>query len=252
MNPFVIMEQHKDKFTQNDLLIYQAIQEKPEQVTYMSTSKLAETIGISQPALTRFIKGLGYMRYQDFRSDITKWLARRDSAERSSRMTYFDRLDELLREAEQILTEEYMDDLARFLLNSNHIFASGIMKSMSPAYLLQYLMRKHNRFIYPVPTDSLIDVADHLDSDDLMILFSVSAQPELMDKVTGTNGKVLLITTNPAHNYQDVVTRTVVLPFLPPNPELCSVSPVLFCVFAELLDAAAGRILEREETEYPL
>jgi hypothetical protein len=32
----------------------------------------------------------------------------------------------------------------------------------------------------------------------------------------------------------------------------CSVSPVLFCVFAELLDAAAGRILEREETEYRL
>ena len=249
MNPFLIMEQHKDKFTQNDLRIYQAILEKPEQVTYQSTSKLAENLGVSQPALTRFIKGLGYAKYQDFRSDITTWLARRDSSEASSRMTYFERLDQLLKETEQVLTEEYMDDLAAFMLSCDRIFSSGIMKSMSPAYLLQYLMRKHDRFVFPVSTDSLIDVADHLNTNDLVILFSVSAQPELMDKVKGTDGKVLLITTNAAHNYQDVVTRTVVLPFLPPSPELCSVSPVLFSVFAELLDAAAGRILHREETE---
>ena len=247
MNPFVIMEQRKDKFTQNDLRIYQAILEKPEQVTYQSTSKLAENIGISQPALTRFVKALGYTKYQDFRSDITAWIARRDTADSSSRMTYFERLDQLLKEAEQVLTEEYMDELADYILNARHIFASGIMKSMSPAYLLQFLMRKHDRFIYPVPTDSLIDVADHLDSDDLLILFSVSAQPELMDKVKDTNGKVLLITTNAAHNYQDVVTKTVVLPFLPPSPELCSVSPVLFSVFAELLDASVGRKAHKQE-----
>ena len=65
--------------------------------------------------------------------------------------------------------------------------------------------------------------------------------PELMDKATGTSGKVLLVTTNAAHKYQDIVTRTVVLPYLPPSPELCPVSPVLFSVFAELLDAAVAR-----------
>ena len=32
-----------------------------------------------------------------------------------------------------------------------------------------------------------------------------------------------------------MVDRTVVLPFLPPDPETCSVSPVLFDVFVELL-----------------
>ena len=112
---------------------------------------------------------------------------------------------------------------------------------MSPAYLLQYLMRKNDMFVFPVSTDSLIDTADHLNPDDLMILFSVSAQPELMDKVKGTSGKVLLVTTNATHKYQDIVTRTVVLPYLPPDPELCPVSPVLFSVFAELLDAAVAR-----------
>ena len=241
MNPFLIMEQHKDSFTQNDLRIYQAILENPAQVTYQSTSKLAENLGVSQPALTRFIKGLGYAKYQDFRSDITMYLAKRGNAEDTQRMTYFERLEQLLKETEQILTDDYMDDLAELLLSADHIFASGIMKSMSPAYLLQYLMRKNDMFVFPVPADSLSDTADHLNPDDLMILFSVSAQSELMDKVKGTCGKVLLVTTNAAHRYQDIVTRTVVLPYLPPSPELCPVSPVLFSVFAELLDAAVSR-----------
>jgi hypothetical protein len=45
----------------------------------------------------------------------------------------------------------------------------------------------------------------------------------------------MLVTTNVSHSYQDVVDRTVVLPFLPPDPETCSVSPILFDVFVELL-----------------
>ncbi len=246
MNPFLIMEQHKENFTQNDLRIYQAIVENPEQVTYQSTSKLAENLGVSQPALTRFIKGLGYARYQDFRSDITAWLATRTAAD-TSRMSYFERLDALLKEAEQVLTEERMKEAASLILNCDRIFASGIGKSMTPAYLLQSLMRKHDRFVYPVLLDSLNDTAEHMSSNDIIILFSVSAQPELMNRVTSTEGKILLITTNAAHKYKDIVTQTLVLPYLPPNPELCSISPLLFNVFAELLDETVGRMIHEQQ-----
>ena len=63
-----------------------------------------------------------------------------------------------------------------------------------------------------------------------------------MDRIKGTSANILLITCNAAHNYQNSVSRTVVLPFLPPDPELCSVSPVLFDMFVELLDSAITRI----------
>lgn len=241
MNPFLVMEQHKENFTQNDLRIYQAILEKPEQVTYQSTSKLAEILGVSQPALTRFIKGLGYAKYQDFRSDITAYLATRTNTEDTCRMSYFERLEQLLKEAEQVLTEDYMNDLAGMILKANRICATGIMKSAAPAFLLQALMRKHDCFVEPVLSDSLRDTADHLTENDLIIVFSVSAQGEIMEKLSGTDAGILLVTANAAHRYQDVVTRTVVLPYLPPDPELCPVSPVLFSVFAELLDAAVSR-----------
>ena len=79
----------------------------------------------------------------------------------------------------------------------------------------------------PATTDTASPVA--------RLVFSVSAQAEVMDCVKGTQGKVMLVTTSVSHPYQSIVDRTVVLPFLPPDPETCSVSPVLFDVFVELL-----------------
>lgn len=61
-------------FTPNGLLIYEAIPANPERVIHMATSALAEVCGVSQPALSRFIKNLGYSRYQDFRAEwISAW-----------------------------------------------------------------------------------------------------------------------------------------------------------------------------------
>lgn len=236
MNPFINMEQHKDQFTQNELRIYHAIMAKPELVIYQSTNKLAETFGVSQPALTRFIKVLGYARYQDFRSDITAWLARQDKSDNPDRLTYFERLERLVFETEQILTDDYMMELADYLLGFPRIFATGIGKSDSPARLLQYLSRKNNIFVHNCSLDVLSELSDHLEPSDLLIVFSISAQSEIMEKIKMTNGKIMLITTNAQHKYKTAVDRTIVLPYLPPDPETSSVSPVLFDIFIELLD----------------
>jgi hypothetical protein len=57
----------------------------------------------------------------------------------------------------------------------------------------------------------------------------------------------MLITTNAFHNYRDTVDQTVVLPYLPPDPEDSSVSPVLFDIFVELLDKYIAKKLNRKE-----
>ena len=250
MDPFLNMEQHKSQFTQNDLRIYRAIAEKPEQVTYQSTIKLAEALGVSQPALTRFIKVLGYRRYQDFRSDITAWLARRNESADPDRLPYFERFQRLMEEAEQVLTDAYMEELARYVLGFSRIFATGIGKSMQPAHLLQNLLRKNNILVHPCPLDMLNEFADHMETSDLLIVFSVSAQPEIMERAKVTNGKILLVTTNALHPYQKAVDRTVALPYLPPDPEACQVSPILFDIFAELLDSYISKqLLDASDTE---
>lgn len=236
MNPLLNMEQHKDLFTQNDLTIYYAILENPEQVIHQSTSKLAEALGVSQPALTRFIKTIGYKKYQDFRSDLTSWLAKQKKTEGPGRLTYFDRLYSLLGEVEQILTDSLISELASYVLSFSRIFASGIGKSLQPAQLLQTLSRKDFLHLTVCPLDTLNEYADYLKESDLMIIFSVSAQHDILERLKGTQGKVLLITTNAFHGYEQFVDRTVVLPYLPPNPETCSVSPIAFDIFVELLE----------------
>ena len=52
MDPIQAMTQHKAEFTKNDQQIYEAIMANPDQVTYQSTTKLAEACGVSQSAPT--------------------------------------------------------------------------------------------------------------------------------------------------------------------------------------------------------
>ena len=87
MNPLQLMEMHRSDFTPNDLVIYQAILENPDQVVYKTTSRLAEDCGVSQPALSRFVKTLGYNRYQDFRADVSTGLLCRPSRQRKALTT---------------------------------------------------------------------------------------------------------------------------------------------------------------------
>ena len=235
MDPIQNMEQHKGQFTRNDRIIYDAIMRNPDQITYQSTSELAKACGVSQPALSRFVKMLGYARYQEFRSEMTAWVARQQVAADPNRLFYFERLQCLMDAAERVLTDELMRDLAAYVRGCDRLLATGIGKSLHPALLLQALSRKLDLLVHVCPLDVVREYADHMRANDLLVVFSVSTRPELMEKVKATQGKVLLVTTNPAHDYQGVVDRTVVLPFLPPDPETSSVSPVLFDVFVELL-----------------
>ena len=107
MNVIQIMEQKKTEFTPNDQLIYQKISKDPGKIVQMTTSALSDACGVSQPALTRFVKGLGYTRYQDFRADLIAWLAEQRTQQMPDcdHLEYFSVMNQLLREAEKILTD---------------------------------------------------------------------------------------------------------------------------------------------------
>lgn len=237
MNPFLVMEQHKADFSQNDLVIYQTIRDNPGQVTYKTISRLAEDCGVSQPAISRFVHGLGYARYQDFRSDLIAYLAAqsRSADQNANRLGYFNVLYQTLQEAEQLLTADYLRELAAYVCGFDRIYAAGILKSGQPAQLLEQLMRKSRRSVQAVTRDALADVAAYMGENDLLMLFSVSGSSQLMDQVSEANGKVLLITANPNYNNAQAVDRAILLPYVTTDPEESSVSPILFDVFVELL-----------------
>jgi hypothetical protein len=96
-------------------------------------------------------------------------------------------------------------------------------------------MRKNQIFVHTVPNDSIAELSDYLDKNDLLIIFSVHAQGTSVEPVINTKAKIMLVTANPNHSYQSRVNKNVVLPFVSIDPESSSVSPVLFNIFVELL-----------------
>jgi len=237
MNPFQSMEARKPLFTPNDLLIYETISSNPERVIHMTTSALAEVCGVSQPALSRFIKNLGYSRYQDFRAELISCLAKRNekSAQGSGHLRYFNKLYQVLNEAENLLTAEFMQDILAYICRFDKVFATGVGKSYHPAQLLQILSYKTGRNIQAIPQDILLEASEYLSGSDLLIIFSAAGVSHIERDVGRVGGKILLVTANPNHNLSDRADRTVVLPYALPDPESSSISPVLFDIFVELL-----------------
>lgn len=237
MTPLQLMEAHKADFTPNDLLIYHAIRDNPAQVTYKTISRLAADCGVSQPALSRFVKTLGYSRYQDFRSELTAWLALQSEqeAQGTNHLGYFHQLYQLLQETEKVLTVGYLEELARYMESHRTILATGLAKSFQPAQLFEILMRKKTRHVHAIPYDFLGESVDYMEEDDLLLLFSVSGRSQIMQEIRHAKGKVMLVTANPNLLKDVSIDRTVVLPCLTSDPESSSISPVLFDIFVELL-----------------
>lgn len=237
MNPFQLMELHKEQFTPNDLLIYETIMKNPDHIVRMTTSTLAEECGVSQPALSRFVKGLGYTRYLDFRTDLSTYLAQQTDLANSGshELGYFHKLYQVLDSAEKLLTHDYMKELAAYINGFDHVYATGLSKSFHPAELMEILARKYKKSIHAVRRDNLNELTDFMEEDDLLIVFSVSGRYSIMKRAAQANGKVLLVTTNPLHECRESVDRVVLLPYVMPDPETSSVSPILFDIFVELL-----------------
>lgn len=237
MDPMQLMELRRDRFTQNDQLIYKTILANPQMVVSKTTSDLAAECGVSQPALSRFVKSLGYMRYRDFRSDLVAWLTEQAANEESpdERRPYFNTLFGTLEAAEKALDDASMRDLASYVCGHKRVYASGTGKSFQPAKLFEIIMRRNRRGVHAVASDEINELGDYMDEGDLLVLFSVSGRRSNIQDAAQTNGNLLLVTANPAYDCAQAIDRAVVLPYRGTDAETSSVSPVLFDVFVELL-----------------
>jgi len=237
MNVMETMEQHKVDFTPNDQLIYDHVIKNPEEIVSLTTSLLAEKCGVSQPALSRFVKGLGYARYQDFRTDFVAMLAQQRGRRTGvgGHLDYFSTIYQVLPRLEGLLTDEYLRELAAYVNSFDRVFATGVAKSGQPAFLLEQLMFKTNRFFHAVPADLLGETCDSMGERDLLIIFSLNCRHASFEALDGTDGKILLVTTDGATKQDRFADKRIVLPYAPPNPEESAVSPVMFDMLVELL-----------------
>ena len=63
-------------------------------------------------------------------------------------LDYFSTIYQVLPRLEGLLTDEYLRELAAYVNSFDRVFATGVAKSGQPAFLLEQLMFKTNRFFH--------------------------------------------------------------------------------------------------------
>ncbi len=237
MNLLQKMQENKSNFTKNDLKIYDKIISDPGGIAFMSTTDLAEHCGVSQPAVTRFIKSLGYEKFQDFRAELVSYLAKySDNAEESKlRQPYFTRLFATIESIEQTLTKDYMEELAKYVLKHKRLFVVGRAKSRYPAELFAVLVRKIGLVATVLDIHEAPGVSNLMEKEDLMIFFSANGQPEIFKQILTDDGDLMIVTAAYSSNKMRHNDKLVKLPYITKNPEESSISPIGFSIFVELL-----------------
>ena len=237
MDVMETMAAHRERFTPNDELIYQQVTADPSGAATLSTSLLAERCGVSQPALTRFVKTLGYARYQDFRTELVAWIVAREAQDtrEGERLPYFAVIRRQLDQLETLFTDAYLRDLADYNRSFDRVFAVGVTKSHQPALLLEQLMIKADRPYHAIEVGLLDEISDAMTGRDLIIVFTLSQHHPAYHVLSSTSGKVLLATATANGSLSKLADRQVIFPTATANPEKSAISPVLFNAFVELL-----------------
>ena len=237
MNLLQKMQEHQANFTKNDQKIYETIISDPGGIAFQSITDLAELCGVSQPAITRFIKSLGYERYQEFRAELVSYLARYsdNTEDNKSRQPYFTRLAATMDSIEQYLTKDLMTDLAKYVLSHDRIFVVGRGKSRYPAELFAVLIRKLGLIATVIDDNEASVISELMSKNDLMIFFSANGQPEVFKRILAEQGDLMIVTAAYTSNDLRKNDRLIKLPYITKNPEESSISPIGFSVFVELL-----------------
>lgn len=72
------LESHSPGFSKNDKKISDFMQDNLTEIPNLTIVNFAKKVGVSNPAISRFIRFLGYKSYSDFKVEVSKSLAEKD------------------------------------------------------------------------------------------------------------------------------------------------------------------------------
>lgn len=216
MDIFSLMESKKDSFSKTDRLIYNSVNKFPDEFATASLNNIIEHRGFSQPSLTRFAKKLGFSGFNEFQYQFRRDLLETPSPESSkSRPDIY--ADEL-RLADQVLTDELLEDLTKRLLTSTAVYCYGTSLSRMPGeFLAESLRILGVRNIQSLPADAL---AVPYQSTDLYLCFSAHSGHYCAESVSNMakaehRPYAVLVTMNPKHPLRSKFDQIIVFPEAP-------------------------------------
>lgn len=212
MDIFELMESHKNQFSSTDMRIYENIRKFPDTFADEKISIIVEKMGISQAALTRFSKRLGFDGFNVFQYQFRTDFQKANDAHSDSETNYY---GEYLKSVEQSISKKQLNTLIEHISSCQNILLAGSNLSNIPAKYFQYSMNFTSykpSFVF-YPSEGTIPVT----SEDVFILYSVNSGLAFKEYLKGIRKKesypyCVLITFSKKHVLSKYFDEVVVLP----------------------------------------
>lgn len=174
-NIFDRMENMKDQFTPIDQQIYQIFIEDPDFISQSTTTAIAERCGVSQSAVSRFCRKLGFHSFSDLKMAFARSLAvyefpsKKLPKEDDSLAHY---MNDLFIETEKTAATDSIKNLAKSICVADHIYLLGAGKSAVIAQYLSVLLLRLRLKTFYIPQGKDLEILHITTNKDLAIVFS--------------------------------------------------------------------------------
>lgn len=213
MNLFEHMDAMASSFTKTDHYIYTQCKKFTTDFAENSLATITQNHNISQPALTRFAKKLGFNGFNEFQFALAMQIQEGtlEGKEKTPAQSYA----EALIETERVLNNKVLVPVLDILKNCKDVYATGAHLSSLPArymdYSLKVISTVHSEFL------SLDAIQSNYPENSVLFLFSVETgfNYQTLFKNRDKHSKnpyIILITLNPKHPLRNKVNHTIVLP----------------------------------------
>jgi len=178
LDPISLMKSMASTFTKVELEIYNKLMSDPTLIMDSTIVVLADHLKVSNSAITRFCKKLGYKGYVEFRYDFSSYFNKeeKDDEDHIIKRTATSYLS-VLNILENILDEHEMKKLVSKMKESKNIRVIGIGSSGLAAKYLRYRIFKYGRNIEALDNKFEIDESCSLaEEGDMLIAISDSGK----------------------------------------------------------------------------
>lgn len=240
MNPFEQMQLKQGSFTATDWQVYDAINANIDAVFRGTATLLAEELGVSQAALTRFCKKLGYNGFSDFK--MAAYQYHKAAATQESPSTAIEYYVQLLQRIPAAMEEADIDALVERLVSSRMVLTSGNHKSALSAQLMAYNLIKFGIVSHFWSHDMFASIEQVVTDKDTLVIFSATSRAFrpifdfMRDEPPEHQPYTVLVTMNNRNPPRTKVDQVIWLPnYQNQNYPQYLESQVTFMVFIDLL-----------------
>lgn len=237
MNVFEQMEAQKSSFTKTDNEIYALISKFPKEFSTNRINQLVSAWGISQSALTRFAKKLGFFGFAEFQYQYRLDLNEITARPQMSRSEY---IGSLLHQIECAVSKKDLSEIAEKMISARTVYASGSSIAKIPAFYVSSSSAITGLFraVHFNPDEFSVCCG----SDDVMLIFSAYTGNAFQKQIESQSKKedrpyTILITFNQCHSLIPFFDKTVILPAPSTAGDSSSAAgePIAFLFFLDLL-----------------